>query len=195
MLENFPEVDKVQCIPVPQEKGASEICLVVFSCMEDSRYFLSPAWKLAEIQRMIRQYAPSFVPLRVINPIYEQVTVHCKVILWDSVQDEGKTLRQLVVLAQNYLAPWYRKSAIPELRLRFSYKELHARMANHEDLMKLALLEVNGKSFPHVDVDTEDMIIQGKHPWSILYPKIEIELLSPHDGINEAEIGGNFIIK
>lgn len=195
VLENFPEVDKVQCIPVPQEKGASEICLVVFSCTEDSRYFLSPAWKLAEIQRMIRQYAPSFVPLRVINPVYEQVIVHCKVILWDSVQDEGKTLRQLVVLAQNYLAPWYRKSTIPELRLRFSYKELHARMANHEDLMKLAHLEVNGKSLPHVDVDTEDMIIQGKHPWSILYPKIEIELLSPHDGINEAEIGGNFIIK
>ena len=195
VLENFPEVDKVQCLSVPQEKGISEIDLVVFSRAEDNRYFLSPAWKLSEIQRTIRQYTPSFVSLRVINPVYEQVKVYCKAILWDKVQDEGKALRQLVVLAQNYLAPWYRKGKIPELRLRFSYKELHARMANHEDLMKLAALEVNGKSLPHVDVDTEDMIIQGKHPWSILYPKIEIELLSPHDGINEAEIGGNFIIR
>lgn len=194
VLENFPEVDKVQCIPVPQEKGPSEICLVVFSRTEDSRYFLSPAWKLAEIQQVIRQYTPPFIPLRVINPVYEQVKVHCKAILWDTVQDEGKALRQLVVLAQNYLAPWYRKGEIPELRLRFSYKELHARMANHEDLMKLAALEVDGKSLPHVDVKTEDIIIQGKHPWSILLPKIEIELLSPHDGINEAEIEGNFII-
>lgn len=195
VLEYFPEVDKVQCLSLPQEKGISEIDLVVFSRAEDNRYFLSPAWKLSEIQRTIRQYTPSFVSLRVINPVYEQVKVHCKAILWDKVQDEGKALRQLVVLAQNYLAPWYRKGEIPELRLRFSYKELHARMANHEDLMKLAALEVNGKSLPHVDVYTEDITIQGKHPWSILYPKIEIELLSPHDGIGEAEIGGNFIIK
>lgn len=194
VLENFPEMDKVQCIPVPQKIGASEISLVVFSRTEDSRYFLSPAWKLAEIQQVIRQYTPPFIPLRVINPVYEQVKVHCKAILWDTVQDEGKALRQLVALAQNYLAPWYRKGEIPELRLRFSYKELHARMANHEDLMKLTALEVDGKSLPHVDVKTEDIIIQGKHPWSILLPKIEIELLSPHDGINEAEIEGNFII-
>lgn len=194
VLENYPEVDKVQCLSVPRENEISEIDLVVFSRTEDSRYFLSPAWKLAEIQQVIRQYTSPFIPLRVINPVYEQVKVHCKAILWDTVQDEGKALRQLVVLAQNYLAPWYRKGEIPELRLRFSYKELHARMANHEDLMKLAALEVDGKGLPHVDVNTGDIIIQGKHPWSILLPKIEIELLSPHDGINEAEIEGNFII-
>ncbi|WP_075557501.1 hypothetical protein [Parabacteroides timonensis] len=194
VLENFPEVDKVQCIPVPQEIGASEISLVIFSRTEDSRYYLSSAWKLEEIQQVIRQYTPTFIPLRVINPVYEQVVVHCKAILWNTVQDEGKAVRQLVVLAQNYLAPWYRKGEIPALRQCFSYKELHARMANHEDLMKLVALEVGGKSLPHVDVKTEDIIIQGKYLWSILLPKIEIELLSPHAGINEAEIEGNFII-
>ena len=194
VLEHFSEIDKVQCITIPKDNKASEICLVVFCSIEDSRYFLSPAWKLSEIQQLIRKYAPPFIALRVINPVYEQVEVHCKAVLWDSVQDKGKTIRQLVVLAQNYIAPWYRKGEIPELRKHFSYKELHARMVNHEDLMKLVILEVDGRSLPHVDIDTEDLIFKGNHPWSVLLPKIKIELLSPHGGINEAEIGSNFII-
>lgn len=194
VMEHFPEVDKAQCIPIPQDKGASEICLVVFSRVEDGRYYLSPAWKLAEIQQLVRQYIPPFVILRVMNPVYEQVKVHCKAVLWDSVQDEGKAIRQLVVLAQNYIVPWYRNKEIPSLCQSFSYKELHARMVNHENLMKLVALEVNGKSLPQVDIGTKDMVFKGSYPWSVLLPKIEIELLSPHNGINSAEIGGNFII-
>ena len=194
VLEFFPEVDKIQCIPIPQNKGASKICLVVFSRAEDSRYFLSPAWKLAEIQQLVRQYTSPFASLRVMNPVYERVNVHCKAILWDSVPDKGKAVRQLVVLAQNYIAPWYRKEEIPMLRQRYSYKELHARMVNHEDLMRLVTLEVNGKSLPSIDVDTVDFTFEGKHSWSVLLPIIKIELLSLHDGIEKAEIGSNFII-
>lgn len=194
VLEFFPEVDKIQCIPILQNKGASKICLVVFSRAEDSRYFLSPAWKLAEIQQLVRQYTSPFASLRVMNPVYERVNVHCKAILWDSVPDKGKAVRQLVVLAQNYIAPWYRKEEIPMLRQRYSYKELHARMVNHEDLMRLVTLEVNGKSLPSIDVDTVDFTFEGKHPWSVLLPIIKIELLSLHDGIEKAEIGSNFII-
>lgn len=71
---------------------------------------------------------------------------------------------------------------------------MHARLANHEDVMRLSLLEVDGKSLPRVDYDTEDLLLKGNMPWSILLPDIKIETLSPHDGIEEAEIGGNFII-
>lgn len=195
VLEYFPEIDKVQCFSVQGKEKIFEIDLVVFSRAEDSRYFLSPAWKLTEIQQVIRQYKPSFVSLSVINPVYEQVKVHCKAILWDKVQDEGKAVRQLVVLAQNYLAPWYRKGEIPALRQQFSYKELHARMANHEDLMKLIALDVKLERTPPVIVDEKHPTFQGEHPWSVLLPKIAIELLSPHDGIENAEIGGNFIIR
>lgn len=194
VLEHFPEVDKVQCIPIPRDEGASEICLVVFSRAEDSRYCLSQAWKLGEIQRLIRQYAPPFVSMRVINPVYERVKVHCKAILWDSVQDENKAIRQLVVLAQNYIVPWYQKKEIPALCQSFSYKELHARMVNHEDLMKLVALEVDMECLPHTDINEKNPIFKGCHPWSVLLPEIKIELLSLHDGINEAEIGGNFIV-
>lgn len=195
VLEHFPEVDKVECLSVPKEKGASEICLVVFSRSEDSRYCLSPAWKLAEIQRVIQPFAPAFVSLRVINPVYESVKVHCKAVLWDKVQDESKAVRQLVVLAQNYIAPWYRNGEIPSLRQSFSYKELHARMVNHEDLMRLVALDVHIKRTPPVIINEKHPVFKGEHSWSVLLPKVTIELLSPHDGIGNAEIGGNFIIR
>lgn len=194
VLEHFPEVDKAQCISIPKENAPSEICLVVFSRAEDNRYFLSPAWKLEEIRRTVSCYASPFVPLKVFNPKYEKIEVYCRVVLRDDVQDESKVLRQLVVLAQNCIAPWYRTEEIPDSGQYFSYKELHARMANHEDLMGLVSLEVGGISLPNVDIDTEDHIFKGSEPWSILLPKIEIELLSPGDGIEGAEIGGNFII-
>ena len=195
VMEHFSEVDKVQCLSLPQAEEASTVCLVVFSSREDSRYFLSPAWKLTEIQRVIRQYTPPFVSLRVINPVYEKVNISCKAVLWDRVQDEGKAVRQLVVLAQNYVAPWYRKKEIPALRQSFSYNELHARMANHEDLMKLVTLKVVVENVPNQEINEDKPGFKGLHPWSVLFPEIKIELLSPHDGINEAEIGGNFIIR
>ena len=190
VLEHFPEVDKAQCITC-----AKEVRLVVFSRAEDDRYYLSPAWKLTEIRRLIRQYASPFVSLNVVNPGYKEITIKCKAVLWPDVKDEGKTLRQLVVLAQNYIAPWYRKGEIPTSGQRFSYKELHARMANHENLMKLVVLEVNGNSLPVVDIDTEDIIIQSDDPTDVFIPKITIELLSPDEGINQAEIEGDFIIR
>lgn len=194
VLEQFPEVEKAQCLTVLREGLPAEVCLVVFSRAEDNRYYLSPSWKLAEIQKRIVQYAPPVVSLRVCNPVYEPVSIHCKAVLWPTVEDEGKVLRQLIVLAQNYIAPWYRQGTLPELRQRFSYKELHARLANHEDLMKLALLEVNGKSLPDTGIKAGDLIIKGSRAWNVLLPQIKIELLSPNDGIDGAEIENNFII-
>lgn len=190
VLEHFPEVDKVQCITTPPKN----IRLVVFSSAEDNRYYLSPAWKLAEIKRLIKQYASPFICLNVVNPVYKKVFIKCKAVLWPKVKDEGKTLRQLIVLAQNYIEPWYRKGEIPITGQHFSYKELHARMANHEDLMKLVSLEVDGKSLPYVNIDIEDIIIQSDDPTDVLIPIVTIELLSPHDGIGHAEIESNFII-
>ena len=46
-----------------------------------------------------------------------------------------------------------------------------------------------------MDVETEDHVFKGSKPWRILLPAIKIELLSPGDGIEKAEIGGNYIIK
>lgn len=194
VLEHFPEVDKAVCITLT-EKGKAEVRLVVFSRSEDEQYYLSPSWKLTEIERTMQNHASPFVRLKVMNPEYEQITVSCKAVLRENVQNEGKVIRNLTTLAQNYLAPWINKREIPNLRQCFSYKELHARMANHEDVQMMATLTVDGKSLPSVGFDSPDIAIKGTHPWSVLIPKIEIILLSPTGGIENAEIGSSFIIK
>lgn len=194
VLEHFPEIDKAQCITLPVENAPSEICIVVFSRTEDSRYFLSPAWKLEEIRRTVSRYTSPFVTVTVVNPQYEKIAVDCKVVLRKDIQDESRVLRQLVVLAQNCIAPWLRTGEIPDSGDTFSYKELHARLANHEALLHLVSLKVDGFSLPDTGIGTEDRLFRGEKEWSILLPEINIELLSPEDGIEEAEIGGNFII-
>ena len=37
-------------------------------------------------------------------------------------------------------------------------------------------------------------VISGKEVWSVLLPKIEIELLEPDDGIEGNCVGGDFVI-
>lgn len=194
VLEHFPEIDKAQCITLPRENASSEICIVVFSRAEDSRYFLSPAWKLEEIRRTVSRYASPFVTVKALNPQYEKIAIDCKVVLRKEIQDESRVLRQLVVLAQNCIAPWLRMGEIPDSGVSFSYKELHARLANHESLSKLASLKVNGDSLKDVKIETDDLLFKSEKEWGILLPEIHIELLSHDDGIEEAEIGGNFII-
>lgn len=195
VLEHFPEIDKAQCIALTGENAAPpEIGIVVFSRTEDSRYFLSPAWKLEEVMRTVSRYTSPFVTVKVVNPQYEKIAVDCKVVLREHIQDGSRVLRQLVVLTQNCIAPWLRTGEIPDSEDSFSYKELHARLANHEALMRLVSLKVDGFSLPDVGIETEDPPFPKKKKWSILLPEINIELLSPEDGIEGAEIGGNFII-
>lgn len=201
LTEHFPELIKVRCFNVRQEDGTRKTVITVFSRAEDETYFLSPIWKLAEMERTLRQYTPPFARLEVINPVYEQKVVHIKVRLHEDTDDEDKVIRQLVVLAQNYLAPWKRKGDIPEPGQTYSPLALHSRLVNHEDVEELLELTVNGKDIlPKEDKDGEnedgdkESPIRGTYPWSILLPKVEIELLPYRSGIEEAEIGGNFTI-
>ena len=201
LTEHFPELVKVRCFNVREEDGTRKTVITVFSRAEDGTYFLSPSWKLAEMERTLRQYTPPFDRVEVINPVYEQTVVHIKARLHEDTDDEDKVIRQLVVLAQNYLAPWKRKGDIPEPGQTYSPLALHSRLVNHEDVEELLGLTVNGKDIlPKEDKDGEnedgdkESPIRGTYPWSILLPKVEIGLLPYRSGIEEAEIGGNFTI-
>ena len=201
LTEHFPELVKVRCFNIRQEDGTRKTVITVFSRTEDGTYFLSPSWKLAEMERTLKQYASPFARLEVINPVYEQKVVHIKARLHEDTDDEDKVIRQLVVLAQNYLAPWKRKGDIPEPGQTYSPLALHSRLVNHEDVEELLELTVSGKDIlPKEDKDGEnkdgdkERPIRGTYPWSILLPKVEIGLLPYRSGIEEAEIGGNFTI-
>lgn len=194
LTEHFPELAKVRCFNVRQENGTRRTVVVVFSRSEDNTYFLSSTWKLTEMERTLRLYVSPFVLPEVINPIYEQTDVHIKVRLHEDTEDEGKVIRNLVVLAQECLAPWKRKGDIPEPGQTCSSLALHSRLVNHEDVEELLELTVNGKDILKMSQEGEEYWIRGTYPWSILLPNIKIEQLPYRSGIEEAEIGGNFTI-
>lgn len=197
LTEHFPEADKVQCFNVTQEDGTRKTFITVFSRAEDKRYFLSPTWKLAEMERTVRQYASPFARIEVINPIYESVDVRIKVRLHKGVEDEGRVVRQLTILVQDYLAPWQRNGEIPEPGRTCPIQGLRSRLANHEnveDLLELTVSTEAGTQTATAGKDDKEGRICGRYPWSILLPKTEIELLPYLSGIEEAEIEGNFTI-
>lgn len=178
LLEHYPETELAQCLTLPKDKDRKkpEVIVVVFSRTEDSRYFLTPAWKLAEMERTLKQYAPACVRLRVENPRYERLPVKCRAVLHPDVQDEDKVRADLIAIVRNYLMPWRRDGNFPRPGQTYSIRELHSRMANHEDLQRLEDMKISGKAYPEDTEDVDDTI-QGETAWSVLVPEVEIELL------------------
>ena len=178
LLEHYPETELAQCLTLPKDKDRKkpEVIVVVFSRTEDSRYFLTPAWKLAEMERTLKQYAPACVRLRVENPRYERLPVKCRAVLHPDVQDEDKVRADLIAIVRNYLMPWRRDGNFPRPGQTYSIRELRSRMANHEDLQRLEDMKISGKAYPEDTEDVDDTI-QGETAWSVLVPEVEIELL------------------
>lgn len=193
VLEQFPEIEKACNLSFPGAKAALEVKLVVFCRTEGNAYFVTPVWKLAEISRYLSAYISPFVSLQVINPVYYPVDVSCCIILKPRTKEEEKVRHQLIFIIRNYLAPWIRQETFPEPGEAFSYKGLHSRIANHEQIRRVTKLVIDKKT---VDENAEkDTYLVMNSPWIIPVPdKIEIKMLSATEGIDEAAIGNDFKI-
>lgn len=195
LMEQFPEVEKANCISFPGNGHALEVKVVVFCRTDGFPYFITSAWKLSEMRKYLSAYTSPFVSLQVINPVYRPIDVFCKAILKSVQVDKEIVESQLIFIIRNYLAPWIRKNTFPQPGQIYSYRELHARMANHEYINKMEKLTIDGKS-PQGKNEKEDFILTMDLPWIIPIPgKIVITLLPPTNGVDEGEIGKNFKIR
>ena len=196
ILERFSDIEKVCCIPASQE--SNEIRIVVFPQPEKRVFPQLPNWKLSEIEQYIKGYMSPFAKVRVINPTYEPLTVDMKVILKDSVQDEGEVQRRLYKRIYNYFVQWLMDTQLPELGNRYSYEGLKACLVNDEGIERCVSLSITGgKSFAVLDENgnTEDIYHFSSEESGILYPgRINIEMTDIGDGIEDSSIGMNFII-
>lgn len=194
LMEQFPEVEKSNCISFPGNGNALEVKVVVFCRTNGFPYFITSAWKLSEMRKYLSAYTSPFVSLQVINPVYRPIDVFCKAILKSVQVDKEKVEWQLTFIIRNYLAPWIRKNTFPQPGQIYSYRELHARIANHEYIRKMEKLTIDGKS-PQGKDEKEDFILTMESPWIIPVPgKIIITLLPPTNGVDEGEIGKDFKI-
>ena len=199
VLDQFPEIQKVYCLP-QMCTGNQEVYIVVFSYTEGNVYPITPAWKLAEIRNWLSSRISPFVSLKVCNPSYRKVDIVCRAVLQEDGEDEGEIRRRMTSQIQDYFALWLRTGDLPELGRMYSYKELHTRLANDPDVQRLVSLTINGVQ-PDVqatDIDAEDQYIpEGQMPAEVvLIPyDIQIILLPFKEGLGEIEIGSNFKIE
>lgn len=197
LLELFPEVDMVQCLTIPAKTVQDRpiVCLVVFSRKDDPQYYLSPAWKLSEIERTMKKYAPACVNMQVTNPKYEKLVIHCGATLQRNVVSKGKVMSNLTTIICNYFMPWRANDSFPQSGKTYSFWELYSRIVNHEDIRKIFSLIINEKEYIKDDgTGVDDPIIHGNKPWSVLLPEIDITLESPDDGIEGNGVGKDFVI-
>lgn len=196
ILERFSDIDKVCCIPAPQE--SNEIRIVVFPQPEKRVFPQLPNWKLSEIEQYIKGYMSPFAKVRVINPTYEPLTVDMIVILKDSVLDEGEVQRRLYRRIYNYFVQRLVDAQLPELGKRYSYEGLKACLVNDEGIERCVSLTITGgKSLAVLDDEgnTEDVYYFSTEDSGILYPgRINIEMTETGEGIEDSSIGMNFII-
>lgn len=199
VLDWFPEIRKVYCLP-QMCTGKQEIYIVVFSFTEGNIYPITPAWKLAEIRDWLARRISPFVSLKVCNPSYRKVDIVCEAVLQEDGEDEGEIRRRMTAQIEDYFALWLRTGDLPELGKKYSYKELHTRLANDPDVQRLLSLTINGVQ-PEVqptDIDAEDQFIPDANiPMEVvLIPHdIQIILWPFSDGIGDIEIGANFKIE
>lgn len=195
LLEHYPETLLVKCLTLPPtaERKKPGIRVIVLSRTEENAYYLAPAWKLNEMERTLRRYAPACAELKVENPLYEKVTVECHGTLHFQVQDPDKAEDDLRKIAEGYFMPWRKEGALPVPGQVFSAKELCSRLVNHEDLQRVTSLVINGKEYIGTGNGRDDTI-RGKEAWSVLIPEMAFRLDSPGDGIGGNGIGRDFVI-
>lgn len=199
VLDRFPEINKVYCLP-QMCTGRQEIYIVVFSYTEGNIYPSTPAWKLSEIRNWLSGHVSPFVTLKVCNPSYRKVDIVCEAELQEDGEDVGEIRRRMTAQIQDYFALWLRTGDLPELGKKYSYKELHTRLANDPDVQKLIALTINGiqPDVQATDIDAEDQYIPDAHiPMEVvLIPHdIQIILLPFGEGLGGIEIGSNFKIE
>lgn len=196
ILNRFSDIEKVCCIPASQK--SDEIRIVVFPQPEKRVFPQLPNWKLSEIEQYIKEYMSPFAKLRIINPIYEPLTVNMIVILKDSVQDEGEVQRRLYRRIYNYFVQWLVDAQLPELNKRYSYEGLKAWLVNDEAIERCVSLTITGGKKQAVLDDngnTEDIYHFSSEESGILYPdRINIEMTDMGEGIEDSNVGMNFII-
>lgn len=197
ILERFPEIEKVCCIPATETGG--EVRIVVFLKTEKQKYPFLPGWKLAEIENHIARYAPPFARIRVLNPKYEPLSLTFKAVLKDSTRDPGTVKRQIARRIRVFLMTWYMDGRLPDFGIRYSCNALLSRIANDEDIEEFISLEVRTTCREYritEELSEKDTFLAASDECGILYiDRLDVELVESRRGVDEAGIGTDFMIR
>lgn len=190
VMEQFPDIEKVCCIPSGSQDGTVEV--VVFPKPVKRTFPLLPLWQLTEIRDRIVKWTSPFVRTEVINAVYQPIEVSFKGVIRDGVQDTGEVRRRLKRMVMRYFCAWFPDGMLPELGQRYSREALLSRVGNDECITDVISLLVAGAEETELD---GDRWYSPTARAGVLYVKdISIELVDSRSGIEETRVGDDFVI-
>jgi len=193
LLDRFPEIEKVCCVPADGGNDAAR--LVAFPGPEAKIYPFLPGWKLAEMETYIRRHASPFAEIKVINPVYEPLSVHFKAMLKKDTRDPGEVKRRTERRIRTFFMAWYMDGTLPDLGVRYSHKALLSRIGNDECMEKSVYLKITKDGMEWQTDGDGDILYEAVDRCGILYVRdIIVELDEYSTGVGCTGIETDFII-
>lgn len=216
VLAEFPEVEKVLCLPGIESKARNRKAVVTLAVMQkETNKQALPLCEhrlLVEIEEFLKQRTSPFVIVDAISPVYETVTVCCSLLV-KSGYPLGEILRQTETRINACIAPWWEKGEMPVFGHSFSSTDLYSSIREDEAIMDLEKLSVAHIVYTQLDqqrsyhlnrypeLSKKDFNVAPSQPWCILVPPDKHLIyinqqgsLLDQPGVGDLGIGGNFII-
>ncbi len=193
LLERFPEVEKVCCLPADGETHG--IRLVAFPKPVAKRFPYLPAWKRAAMEQSIRRLTSPFARIQVVNPAYEPLDVHYKAMLKEETGDQEVVKRRTERRIRTFFMGWYLDGTLPDLGVSYSHKALLSRIENDTDIEKSVYLRIACGGQVWESHGEDDLLYEPAKADGVFYVRTMLVELGAHrSGIGSSRIGTDFII-
>ncbi len=196
VLENFPEVDMVKCLPAcrfnDSKPAPGHVLVVVMPRLLDNNMVHNQGHHLnsvvlGHIADTLQRVSPPNISLNVINACYEYVQVRCAVRFKNPIY-QGERLKQLQMALSDYVSPWSKKGNVAKLGWIIRTKEVEAfisKLPYISLVTKVSLVKcysdnhypdyfrLEDTAKPHFDATESpagSSFIQAEYPWSLPLP-------------------------
>ncbi|MGM9512980.1 baseplate J/gp47 family protein [Roseateles sp. DB2] len=213
VLQHYPEVQRVKCIPRSDPRGDGRLTVVVVPALpagvapDGAEAPKLDAATLARIQRWLQSRMPPGQPLLVRNATYERLQVRCSLRLKPG-EPAGERLRQINDALRAYLSPWREGGPTMHFDWQLQVDEVEALLRAQPGVAQIgqaSLLHIIRDDQGHYtlrDTAVGSRLIRPSRPWSLALPTrghlLELsDHPSPHapaSGIAKLTLGGSFII-
>lgn len=211
VLQHFPQVVKVKCLPGLDTKKRNRpgvVTLVIVPRQEGGDWPLATHLLLSGIEDRLQASTGKFMIVDAVNPVYEEMTVRCRVTLMPGVP-LGEVTRRLENKLNGNIAPWKDDGGIPVFGYRFSLQALQNAVMEDEGVALLQGLSVlhiteSGERMYSLDEyniqETGEVMIGASQPWCVAVPAKRhlIELCGEWQeraGVGKLEIGRTLVIQ
>lgn len=213
VLQQFPEVQRVKCIPRSDPRGDGRLTVVVVPALpagvapDGAEAPKLDAATLARIQRWLQSRMPPGQPLLVRNATYERLQVRCSLRLKPG-EPAGERLRQITDALRGFLSPWREGGPTMHFDWQLQVDEVEAFLRAQPGVGQIgqaSLLHIIRDDEGHYtlrDTATGHRLLRPARPWSLALPtRGHLLELSEHpsprapvSGIAKLTLGGSFII-